>query len=593
MFNIMPSSIIMLIASICNVFVEVSLFWQKKLWGWYTRKKPKEELLEKLAAAKSYEEWEAIAIQLDEVLGNDLWRQNPTSKYYDYKLILDRLQSLSVARNEGDTLRLVNLLRSGLLRNLGNISNINLYNRSYAGSKRLIEDYISEVGICLEHIASLPPLASLTSQSKLDFLHDTRQSFGRSTLVLQGGAIFGLYHLGVVKALHLRGLLPRIITGTAVGALIAALVGIHTEGELLRFLAGGGIDLSAFATKKKEGSWKRKINRFLQYGYFLDIKVLEECVRANVGDLTFEEAYTRTKRILNITVSTAGKHEVPTLLNYVTAPNVLIWSAACASNATSTMYDRVELMCKDENGAIVPWAAQEIVWQPWTRVSYTDREAPTTRIAELFNVNHFIVSQARPYLAPFLTSDLHRHRRRGITLKLLRLLGLELRHRLSQLDLLGLLPFSVRRFLVDETIPGASITVVPHLKVMDFEQLLENPTSETLDYWILKGERSIWPAVELIRVRCEIEFALDRLYQRIRNKPPGSEQDWDMADEHGGAMVEMATGMGSGVSTGGSGSSISIGGGGGGGGGGKTRIRARQRAASDTHERLGDRGGSG
>lgn len=454
----------------------------------------------------------------------------------------------------------------------------------------MIEDYISEVGICLEHIASLPPLTSLTSQSKLDFLHDTRQSFGRSTLVLQGGAIFGLYHLGVVKALHLRGLLPRIITGTAVGALIAALVGIHTEDELLRFLAGGGIDLSAFDTKKKKGSWKRKINRFLQYGYFLDIKVLEQCVRANVGDLTFEEAYTRTKRILNITVSTAGKNEVPTLLNYITAPNVLIWSAACASNATSTMYDRVELMCKDENGAIVPWAAQEIVWQPWTRVSYTDREAPTTRIAELFNVNHFIVSQARPYLAPFLTSDLHRHRRRGVTLKLLRLLGLELRHRLSQLDLLGLLPFSVRRFLVDETIPGASITVVPHLKVMDFEQLLENPTSETLDYWILKGERSIWPAVELIRVRCEIELALDRLYQRIRNKPPGSDQDWDMTNEHGGAVMGM-TRMGSGVSISGSGSSISTGGGG--GGGGRTRIRARQRAASDTHERFGDRKGPG
>lgn len=410
----------------------------------------------------------------------------------------------------------------GLLRNLGNISHIALFNRSYAGSKLLIEDYISEVVSCLEYIASLDSTPQFTSQSKLDLLHDTRQSFGRSTLVLQGGAIFGLYHLGVVKALHLRGLLPRIITGTGVGALIAALVGIHTEEELLVFLTGDGIDLSAFDTKKKEGSWKRKLRRFWQYGYFLDIKVLEECVRANVGDLTFEEAYIKTKRILNITVSTAGRNEVPKLLNYLTAPNVLIWSAACASNTTSTLYGHVKLMCKDENGAIVPWAAQEIIWQPWTRASYTDRDSPHTRIAELFNVNHFIVSQARPYLAPFLTSDLHRHGRHGVALKLLRLLGLELRHRLNQLDLLGLLPFSLRRFLVDETIPGASITVVPHLKLTDFEQLLENPTAETVDYWILKGERSIWPAGELIRARCEIEFTLDRLFQHIRSKPPGS-----------------------------------------------------------------------
>lgn len=88
--------------------------------------------------------------------------------------------------------------------------------------------------------------AVMTDQAKLDLLHDTRQAFGRTALILQGGAIFGLCHIGVVKALHLRGLLPRIIGGTATGALIAALVGVHTESELLGFLTGDAIDLSAF-----------------------------------------------------------------------------------------------------------------------------------------------------------------------------------------------------------------------------------------------------------------------------------------------------------------------------------------------------------
>ena len=193
---------------------------------------------------------------------------------------------------------------------------------------------------------------------KLDFVHDTRQAFGRSTLVLQGGAIFGLCHLGVVKALFLRGLLPRIITGTATGALIAALVAIHTEEELPDVLSGDGIDLSAFAGKGKadggtaggssemavragtdHGSrsgrnseqtfsarWAtlmRRLHRFRREGYFLDVKVLEECVRANVGDLTFMEAYLRSKRVLNITVATAQQGGVPTLLNYLTATNVV------------------------------------------------------------------------------------------------------------------------------------------------------------------------------------------------------------------------------------------------------------------------------
>ena len=76
----------------------------------------------------------------------------------------------------------------------------------------------------------------------------------------------------------------------------------------------GGIDLKAFAKKSVKGNVQRKIARFLKHGnisffsnffmhssehsfylvspgfvgYFLDVKVLEDCVRGNVGDVTFE-----------------------------------------------------------------------------------------------------------------------------------------------------------------------------------------------------------------------------------------------------------------------------------------------------------------
>jgi TAG lipase/lysophosphatidylethanolamine acyltransferase len=254
------------------------------------------------------------------------------------------LSSLSIAREEDNFQQLVNLLRSGLVRNLGNITSPKLYNRSFSGTKYLIEEYIAQVAESVDDISQLPTVPptgtgqhngsgpSLTNQMKLDFIHDTRQAFGRSTLVLQGGAIFGMCHLGVVKALYLRGLLPRIITGTATGALIAALVSIHTTEELPAVLAGEGIDLSAFSNKESahdqtsQSRWNtllRRLRRFTREGYFLDVTVLEECVRANVGDLTFEEAYNRSKRVLNITVATEGQNGVPTLLNYLTAPNVV------------------------------------------------------------------------------------------------------------------------------------------------------------------------------------------------------------------------------------------------------------------------------
>lgn len=437
-----------------------------------------------------------------------------------------------------------------MLRNLGNITAPRLFNRSFAGTKLLIEDYITQVALAIEDVRMLPTtpensrgegdgrVMGFTSQMKLDLLHDTRQAFGRSTLVLQGGSIFGLCHLGVVKALYLRGLLPRIITGTATGALIAALVGIHTEDELLDFLNGDGIDLTAFAGRSgqpaKDLHWgatlMRRVQRFLREGYFLDITVLEECVKANVGEMTFEEAYNRTKRVLNITVATSEStgSSVPNLLNYLTAPNVLIWSAALASNASDpTLYGKTTpLLAKSLDGTISPWFPSELAtFRPWTHATYSERDSPLTRVAELFNVNHFVVSQARPYLVPFLQSDMHgpsgSYARRGETSwtgQFTRLLTMEMHHRLSQLDTMGLLPGALRRLMVDETVPGASVTLVPELSAGDFVKLLETPTKDGMQYWIRRGERSVWPAVKALEVRCAIESELDRGYQFVRRR---------------------------------------------------------------------------
>lgn len=475
------------------------------------------------------------------------------------------------AREEEDILTLANLLRSGLVRNLGNITSPKLFLHAYAGTKLLIDDYITQVALSIQHITALQTApvheSGFTSQAKLELLHDTRQAFGRTTLLLQGGSIFGLCHLGVVKALHLQGLLPRIITGTGTGALIAALVGIHSEDELLTFLDSDGIDLTAFDRRRTEkpsggdaqglpyssgdswlGTLFRRVKRYIEKGYFLDAGALEECVRANLGDLTFEEAYARSKRILNITIATSGKNGTPNLLNYLTAPNVvsihshlslkprfwnmadalqLIWSAAVASNAsTASLYQPVTIYCKDETGSIVPWPhSQDATFQSWRHVHYNDGESPLSRIAELFNVNHFIVSQARPYLIPFLGSDLnlldrHQTGQWNITRPLMRLVVVELRHRLRQLDYLGLLPQLIGRLLIEETIPGSNLALVPNLSLSDFPKLLQNPSKDNLAYWILKGERGVWPAISALKVRCVIEIELDKGYQRVRRRRP-------------------------------------------------------------------------
>jgi len=335
--------------------------------------------------------------------------------------------------------------------------------------------------------------------------------------------------------------LPRIITGTATGALIAALVGVHDERELLGFLNGEAIDPGAFAALSQDGGSTahasqmqrsllttliQSLKRLSEQGVNLDVNALEACLRVNVGDLTFAEAHEKTKRVLNITVSSVSDG-IPNLLNYLTAPNVLIWSAALVSNIPDAAQTSIPLYYKGESGQILPWSsAQEPAFRSSTHAKYSsEREGPLARIAELFNVNHFIVSQARPYIAPFLRSDLSSPKpryagRTGLTSAALKVLFMEVQHRLRQLDTFGYLPRSIRRLLLDDHIPGTSLTLVPEVGLTDYLSLLRNPTKQSIDYWILKGERSVWPAIGALKIRCAVEVELDRGYQLVRRRKP-------------------------------------------------------------------------
>lgn len=89
--------------------------------------------------------------------------------------------------------------------------------------------------------------------------------------------------------------------------------------------------------------------------------------------MTFKEAYLRTGRILNISVIPADRHSYvlsvslrsiylmlncvrPTkLLNYMTAPDTVIWSALLASAAVPGILNPVVLMQKLRDGTLVPW----------------------------------------------------------------------------------------------------------------------------------------------------------------------------------------------------------------------------------------------
>jgi hypothetical protein len=112
---------------------------------------------------------------------------------------------------------------------------------------------------------------TLSFQEKKSFFLQSRQTFGCTALVLQGGSIFGLCHVGVVRGLWKRGLLPRIIIGWGVGGLIAGLVCAKTDAEMDHLLSPGGIDLSPL-NHNEEGTRLRRLKRLFTEGHLFDVK---------------------------------------------------------------------------------------------------------------------------------------------------------------------------------------------------------------------------------------------------------------------------------------------------------------------------------
>jgi TAG lipase/steryl ester hydrolase/phospholipase A2/LPA acyltransferase len=54
-----------------------------------------------------------------------------------------------------------------------------------------------------------------------------RHAIGRTALLLSGGALMGMYHIGVVLALKEAGIAPRIIAGSSAGSIIAACIAVR------------------------------------------------------------------------------------------------------------------------------------------------------------------------------------------------------------------------------------------------------------------------------------------------------------------------------------------------------------------------------
>jgi len=159
----------------------------------------------------------------------------------------------------------------------------------------------------LTYIQQTPQLSLPEKQT---FYRSVSRHFGSTALCLSGGASLGYYHFGVIKALLDANELPRVISGTSAGALVAALVCCRTEEEvkvllvpeLATKLTALEDDFKTWSKRMwKTGSrfdavqWAKKSMWFtlVRLSLMISIRHPKSCFQ---GSMTFKEAYERTGR---------------------------------------------------------------------------------------------------------------------------------------------------------------------------------------------------------------------------------------------------------------------------------------------------------
>ncbi|KAI5476279.1 patatin-like phospholipase domain containing protein [Pseudohyphozyma bogoriensis] len=469
-----------------------------------------------LRNATTYDEWKERALALDNYDTRGDWKRSPPFAYYDSALIRKVVRSLRELREKDDYEGVRTVLEVALRSNFAGVESFRLYSETFYGTKELVEDYVAR---SVEFMREAPT-SVLSLDEKSRFFRRTAKNLGATALCLSGGASFGYYHFGVVRALLDANLLPRVITGTSAGAIVAAFICTRTDDELKEMLIPAIADritaceepFRVWASRAwKTGArfdtveWARKASFFCMVRAFCLLEI-DKQFKLNPtfqGSMTFKEAYERTGRILNVSVIPFDQHSPTKLLNYLTTPDVVIYTAVIASAAVPGILNPVVLLTKDKDGHVGPSALQGKHKDGSLRV-----DIPLQSLHLLYNVNFSIVSQVNPHIHLFHFAP------RGAP-------GRPVSHRRGKGWRGGYLLSAAEQFLKLELtknfrFAGQNWSAVFLQKfegtgpsVWDWVRILSDPDRDELARMMRVGAAVTWPKIKMIENRMKVERQLD------------------------------------------------------------------------------------
>lgn len=571
------------------------------------------KLQEQQNQARTQDEWMELAEHMDQLQGHDVWRTDPNCPLYERDRITARIDEYVHLMRRRDIFELMFVLRGSIGRNKYGLLHEGLFSKAAAGSKVLVETYHNVVCAALDFCcdaAVLPTEDPIPTEARLAFFNETRHAYGRTALLLSGGAALGFYHVGVVRALMENRLLPRVLGGASAGSIVCAMVGTRTDEECLRDLFNAqGTDAPGHSGRLKinffrpvrdktiqvpidqlNGQIKRRRGVFSEVysntaGAFRDMKRtlqgfvpiplrrfsaffinivtgnssvsdmfihdtehFRECLRANVGNFTFQEAFDRTGRILNIVVTPQNASDPPRLLNYLTAPHVLVWSAAVASSSLPGVFEANRLVVKEADG----WERYESGGDQAFQDGSLEQDLPMQTLSEMFNINHFIISQANPHAVMFAS---YNQKQSVWTSGAMALIGSimtflkdQVRTWLANLvECVGarrIAPF----FETNRLIPTqfftqeyegrpSDISLVPwkgHRGLFSaLLHIIYNPSEAEFREWAAAAERETWKHMPAIKSHIAEEMTLDRCVQRLRLRMVQESWQKQASTDHG------------------------------------------------------------
>ncbi len=291
-----------------------------------------------------------------------------------------------------------------------------------------------------------------------------------------------------------------MISGASAGAFVAAIVGTRTDEEFLALFEDNYLAraLTANPDNIKIGFGSKKS---------IDMQAVKREMQRLIPDMTFLEAYRKTGRSINITISPSSARQTSRLLNHIASPNVTVLSAVLASSALPGVFAPVQLEARNAVGEIRPYLPS----RRWIDGSFS-QDLPAKRLGRMYGVNHFIVSQVMPGLGrePNQSVGMRQIVRDtfvAATKEVVRGSLDWIQRRTAVGPRLGMALNTVNT-LIDQQFVG-DINIFPGYGMSNLGMILRMLSEDEMAHLFRSGERATWPKIPAIAMTGRIGRTLD------------------------------------------------------------------------------------